>query len=412
MRRLLTALLLTITTGFSLTVVSSLPLAAQTRQQIPITKQAEKTFWNVCKIRVLAGQGYNYGSGTYLGDGLVLSCYHFWTGPGSNRCEVNKTRARCIFEMRNSKNYLGTVIAVDPQWDISLIKLDTLPKYLPGVPLAKHNPSIGDYVTFVGHPHAGDMRASGPARILKYCNYSGFNLPPDWFEAGTAVYDGYSGGMAVSQEGLLYGNLHSTGRNPPITVATCTGRVRTFLQKWDKRLQQWHAQCQGGICPPNWQYYPPPGAGGGGAPLQGNDGYGWKPKPTPTPDDILSGGTPAPTPTPTPNQPLDPVNPPKVTDEQLDKLSVSITNAVINQLKSDQTFIESLKGPKGPQGEPGPPGRQGDPGPAGKQGDPGPPGTPGAPGEDGKTPAIDMDRLARDIKSQIQGELRYEWTPD
>ena len=69
-----------------------------------------------------------------------------------------------------------------------------------------------------------------------------------------------------------------------------------------------------------------------------------------------------------------------------------------NSEKSEQQFIESLKGAKGDRGEPGAKGERGETGARGEQG------VPGTPGKNGQTPQISM-RI--DERGHLMADITY-----
>lgn len=286
--------------------------------------------------------GSHHGSGTYIGDRLVLSCAHLWD---RGTAYVGKSRVRIQFQQLG-ESYTGTLIEIRRSYDMSLIELDQLPQRIIGVPLARRNPQRGESIWFVGHPQAGPMYEQGPAPVTKYV---GNGQHMDWVEANLPVISGYSGGGAFNSAGELIGNLWGSGQSH--TVAVCTGRTHRFLLPWNARLDAWRSACGNGCVPPGWS-----GGRAPAAPQQPSGGTYGRPVPTPGPGDQPGGG-------------LAPVAPQQ--PQQIDY------DAILDRMAKDERF-------RGPQG------------PAGRDGTDGADGLPGRPAE------IDQQQLARMIAASIQ----------
>jgi len=276
----------------------------------------KKQFANVGRVSVPQNNSKSLGSGTYLGDGLLLSCAHLWESWQT----TNRSRATVYFQ-QIEENFQGTLVAINREWDISLIKLDTLPKKIIGVPLSKKNIRIGEKVTFVGYPHGGRLHSQGPAVVSSYAS-NGRSQYSDWFQARLPVTSGYSGGGVFNQAGHLIGNLWGSDMSSETTAVQC-GRVLRFLLPWNARLGAWREGCKNGCVPPGWSYK-------GNSPPQ---------RPPRSPNEGTPVSPPEKDPPPVVVPPSLPKNP-IVTAEHLEKLA----DIILKRMKDNP---ELFKGPKG-----------------------------------------------------------------
>ena len=305
------------------------------KDELPEAVYAQRV--NVVRIQY----GRSQGSGTYLGDRLVLTCSHLLRG------EREGLTADVKFAF--GKRYRGTVLKYDFGYDIALLELDQSPPYV-GVPFAEANPRQGDFVTFMGFPQgAWNLYGVRPAQVVEYSRPAP-EAPTDWFESSVPVIGGYSGGPAFSRTGHLYGNLWGSGRGR--TIAVSTGRVLGWMgQAYLQRLRRWHvryAQCGPGGCSTG-------GGFSGGAQIT-IGGRRFPPSRGGAP--VFPSGPGNPTPVPTsPAQTV--ASPPR--SDAIEKLQAQVQSLRDDLQKS--TFAKP-----GPKGDKGDPGSAGPPGPMGPQG--------------------------------------------
>lgn len=274
------------------------------------------------------------GSGCYLGDRLVLTCGHVAAG----------TTAVCTF--RRGDAIGGQFVAVDREWDQSLIELERLPEAA-GVPLAQDNPQVGDVVIAAGY--SSGQLLFRPGRVIGYAMPKA-GQPYDWLRMSNAVQPGDSGGPIFNAAGELIGDVWGSDyrdANSSSTGLMC-GRTWRFLGAWRDRLRAWHerTQCGPGGCQP-WQPWQP--------------GISQRPPAGPT-----EPAKPTPPPPLTPIQKPDP-SPPPQSSIDYDLLAA----AIAKQMPVPRDGIDGKPGPPGrdgTDGKPGPPGRDG------TDGQPGPPG--------------------------------------
>lgn len=323
---------------------------------------------SVVRVQVRQGGGSSMGTGTYLGDRLVISAYHVVREGGS--IEIN---------MRDGGTVPARVIDRDAQADIVLLETQQdLPLY--PAPLSDKDPEMGSYVFPCGFDR-GDMQRLSlwTARIVD-AEMSGSNVsqPDHLVSVGVAQrkgsISGDSGGPVFDENGAFVGNLfanHSvqgTKDGSGTTISVTCWRTRRFLFPWNARLAAVMAQqcgpggCGPQGCPPQYsmpqQQYAPPRQQGQG---------------------MIS-----PLPNVTPNNPL-----PQIPWSQ------PITQPLQPVQPQPQVQPQQWQGLTGPQG---PAGQQGATGPQGPQGPAGPPGPVGPPGPTG---VIDEARIRQIVQSVL-----------
>lgn len=289
-------------------------------------------------VRVVAHDGneMGMGTGTYIGDRLIVSAYHVVRGmPGP--IEVN---------LRGGGSVRVRVIGQDAQADICLLEADQELNLYPS-PIADRDPQVGEYVFPAGFDR-GDMQrlALWTARVVDL-EASGPNvaIPDHLVSVGVAdrkgSISGDSGGPVFDANGALVGNLfanHSTEGTKTgqgTTISVTNWRLRRFLFPWNARLAAMTQRCGPQGCQP--QYMPMT-----------------QPPYVPPQQQI------APLPNPTPTNPLPQLQPMQPVQPQ--------------QWQPQTPIVQATPGIPGPQGPAGPPGPQGATGPVGPQGPAGPPG--------------------------------------
>lgn len=361
-----------------LSLPGAAPVATPAALEVPAKVFAQAP--NVVRVRGHQGIASSWGSGTYLGHGLVLTAEHV----------VDEASAWTVY-FADGHESTATVLAADASWDCAIVELATVHPTAAGVELAPANPGRGELVTVAGYDGGRDKLLWRPGLVTRFYT-NGRESAGDWFEVDNAVRGGSSGGPAFDQTGRLIGNLWgSDGRN---TMALTTGRVRRFLLPWNARLEAWRMYlaaghkptqiCQGGYC------YSPPSA-------SSRPTY-----PTPTP------------PTAPPTSP--PVAPPIAPPVAPQPLQISLAVGDVQTLPagSDATVALRQAGdlvyldfgiPRGADGSDGSDGRNG------SDGAPGPAGPAGPIGPAGDAAAVNLDDLAQKVKDQIKGSMRVRIEP-
>ena len=315
-KNICTTLLITI---FSIAIISS--ASAQ-----------ETIVDNAVRVNV----GFSYGSGTYIGDGLVLSCSHLYRGEDTQKTNV-------LFN--NGESYTGRLVNVDDKWDQSLIELDRKPDR-DGTPIADRDPQPGEIVHAYGYGNNYTLKAT-TGYVTKYYTNEMYGTEFGWFDMTGTVPLGSSGGPIIDNDGYLIGNLW--GSDQTTITGLCTRRTRAFVAPWRNRTS--NSVCQDGVCrPPQNMVQPqlPPQQQMIPLPPQNM---------APMSDDL-------------------PVLPPRTNNSPVIVETPNCrcmprcpgpqckfdANAVANILKNDPEFIAKTKGEPGQDGQPGP---QGEPGPPG-----------------------------------------------
>lgn len=279
-------------------------------------------------------------SGTYLGDGLVLTCAHLYEG--------DSYRSGTWVQFQGTAAKRGRLLARDERWDQALVEVSDPPE-ISGACLAYENPRVGDQMTAVGFQYGRKLiKTDGK---LKQMLTAAAGQPTDWFAMSGNVCEGCSGGPIFDANGFLVGNLWGSSHSE--VVGVMPGRTLAFLRPWSKRLVAVREmQCPGGVCRPN----------------NGRVRSAIVPK-RPSRSVVVAPSTTAP-PIPVPDEPTVSI------EIDYDKLVLMI----IEKMKEDPV---AFRGPAGPPGDPGAEGPAGPAGPPGISGSDGQPGAPGAPGSAG-----------------------------
>lgn len=352
---------------------------------------------HVIRIQKPEGQGASWGSGTYLGAGLVLTACHVVGSQGS----------QVVGYFRDGTTIQGETIAADRTWDTALVKLSEPHPTLAGVPLAQSNPQPGAWAVAMGYDHAQPTCLCRPGKLTGY-HTANAGQPGDWFNLNNPVQSGSSGGGVFDETGCLIGNLW--GASPEGTMAVSLGRTKRFLLPWNADLEKFRLALIAG--------YTPKQACSGGFCLPPSGGRPTYPGPAPSEPPVANVPTPS---TPTPIQP-------KCPD------ATEIAAAVIAHIESN---ADKFRGPpgapgaNGKDGQPGAPGPQGPPGvcdvdritqeliaylesnPDKFRGPQGPPGIAGKDGDDGKPgrdapTGLSQDALDSAIQKAISRQLRIQ----
>lgn len=158
------------------------------------------------------------GSGCLIRGDLVLSAYHV----------VRDHRAGDKVKIRFSTDLVreGTIIKVDPKWDLSLIRIK--PVLYPVVRPAGKSVMKGQTVNICGFPH-GNEYAERRARVQGFRS-PGPRDPQHMFTVRVRSESGMSGGPVFNDGGELVGVLFGTG-----TYSNCTGlqAIARFLKGVD-----------------------------------------------------------------------------------------------------------------------------------------------------------------------------------
>ena len=277
-------------------------------------------------VRIQSSNGA-WGSGAYLGDGLILTADHVVQGA-----------AAWTIHWRDGRRTAARPVKRDASYDQALMQTDKHPTAR-GIPLATRQPERGSSVYLAGYDGGRSNLLLRPGRLVSYSSpWRGW--PDDWFQVNNPVRGGSSGGPALNASGQLIGNLWGASQTRQTTTAVLLGRTRRFLLPWNARLAAWQLQIARGMTPAQC------GVSAGGRPSF----VAPNPRPTPVPDT----GPPAPTYT-------EPAAIPSFNVGDVTTLPAG-SQATANVRKVGDGYVIDLGLPRGLDGRTGPQGPKGDPG--------------------------------------------------
>jgi Do/DeqQ family serine protease len=126
--------------------------------------------------------------------GYILTNYH-----------VIEDAARIIVGLQSGEKYRGTVVGVDSETDVAVIKVDA-PKDLPTVTLGDSNAAqVGDWVLAMGSPFGLDQTVTAGIISKKERESPYFNVFQRFLQTDAAINRGNSGGPLVNMRGEVIG---------------------------------------------------------------------------------------------------------------------------------------------------------------------------------------------------------------
>jgi serine protease Do len=118
---------------------------------------------------------------------------------------VIEDAARITVGLQSGEKYRGTVIGVDPETDVAVIKIDA-PKDLPTVTLGDSNEAqVGDWVLAMGSPFGLDQTVTAGIISKKERETPYFNVFQRFLQTDAAINRGNSGGPLVNMRGEVIG---------------------------------------------------------------------------------------------------------------------------------------------------------------------------------------------------------------
>ena len=309
--------------GIRTTTISKVGRLSPTPRSSKIPGSVTQATANVVRVR---SNGGSWGSGAYLGDGLILTAAHVIRGSTAWTIYWPDGRTTAAKALKSDSNYdqalLGTIKHPSAR----------------GIRLATANPGPGDPIYLAGYDGGRATLKLRPGRMVSYSSpFRGW--PSDWFDINNPVQGGSSGGPALTAHGRLVGNLWGASTRQQTTTAVLLGRTRRFLLPWNARLAAWELAMARGMTPAQC------GVASGGRPVFRAP----NPAPSPVPDEGPPPATTTPTVAPT-------INIGTVTTLP----AGSQATAVMRQDGSD--YVIDLGIPRGSDGRTGPQGPQGPPG--------------------------------------------------
>jgi len=107
--------------------------------------------------------------------------------------------------LQSGEKYRGTVVGVDPETDVAVIKIDA-PKDLPTVTLGDSNAAqVGDWVLAMGSPFGLDQTVTAGIISKKERGSPYFNVFQRFLQTDAAINRGNSGGPLVNMRGEVIG---------------------------------------------------------------------------------------------------------------------------------------------------------------------------------------------------------------
>lgn len=118
---------------------------------------------------------------------------------------VIEDAARITVGLQSGEKYRGTVVGVDPETDVAVIKIDA-PKDLPTVTLGDSNAAqVGDWVLAMGSPFGLDQTVTAGIISKKERETPYFNVFQRFLQTDAAINRGNSGGPLVNMRGEVIG---------------------------------------------------------------------------------------------------------------------------------------------------------------------------------------------------------------
>ncbi|HEY0766046.1 MAG TPA: trypsin-like peptidase domain-containing protein [Pyrinomonadaceae bacterium] len=118
---------------------------------------------------------------------------------------VIEDATRITVGLQSGEKYRGTVIGVDPETDVAVIKIEA-PKDLPTVTLGDSNAAqVGDWVLAMGSPFGLDQTVTAGIISKKERETPYFNVFQRFLQTDAAINRGNSGGPLVNMRGEVIG---------------------------------------------------------------------------------------------------------------------------------------------------------------------------------------------------------------
>jgi len=136
-----------------------------------------------------------------VGSGFIVSA----KGYILTNNHVIEDASRIIVGLQSGEKYRGTVVGVDPETDVAVIKIDT-PRDLPTVTLGDSNAAqVGDWVLAMGSPFGLDQTVTAGIISKKERETPFFNVFQRFLQTDAAINRGNSGGPLVNMRGEVIG---------------------------------------------------------------------------------------------------------------------------------------------------------------------------------------------------------------
>lgn len=203
-------------------------------QQVPsAVVEAAK---NVVRVRVpLADGTYDIGTGVYLGDLYVATCYHTFLG--------NPKTGDVTFQDSTVISFkVNAGLAGEDQ---AILQLSSPHDSLPGVVISDIEPSKGDavYSAGMGNSVANKVRIfGGPVRKFFGRPSTTGPVRSVFLSHDTAATPGDSGGPTFNEQGQLYGCLKGFVTGEDETLSSRPPVFREFSHPLRDAIQRWRSR--------------------------------------------------------------------------------------------------------------------------------------------------------------------------
>jgi serine protease Do len=136
-----------------------------------------------------------------VGSGFIVSA----KGYILTNHHVIEDASRIMVELQSGERYPGTVVGIDPETDVAVIKIDPR-KDLPTVTLGDSNAAqVGDWVLAMGSPFGLDQTVTAGIISKKERESPYFNVFQRFLQTDAAINRGNSGGPLVNMRGEVIG---------------------------------------------------------------------------------------------------------------------------------------------------------------------------------------------------------------
>jgi len=174
-------------------------LFERVRKSVVIITTEETDFVADVEIRKVSTQGL--GSGVLIEGGLILTAAH-----------VVQTANLVLVSFYDGQEIFGRVIGSSPQADVALLRLESLPKNIPELPLGDSDAvRTGDDIIVVGAPFGLAYTLSkGIISGRSTLDHTGSSLNEvEFFQTDASINQGNSGGPMFDMDGQVIGIVSS-----------------------------------------------------------------------------------------------------------------------------------------------------------------------------------------------------------
>ena len=197
-----------------------------------IPEAVRASYLSVVRITASTGGGSaSQGSGTYLGDGLVLTNRHVVSGGYS-----------FTITLKDGTNYPAKLAKTsNNSADLALLETRNIDHRLKAVPISVEDVRPGQVIYPSGFDKGRlEWHTIWPARVRQFYADGDFDSAGVGSRGG--AISGNSGGPTFNSAGELISPLHSTTADPSLgngrTIAVCFRSTRWFLLPWRRRIMR------------------------------------------------------------------------------------------------------------------------------------------------------------------------------